>query len=393
MKFHALLASMLLSGSMAFAQNDPIVMTINGKPITRSAFEFSYNKNNTKNAAAKMSVDDYAALFVDNKLKVQAALDAHLDTMATVRREYSLLQSQEVQRMVLQTEDAEGDIANLYQQKKQAVSSQGGMINVAHILLRVPQQDTRNKLASAKQRIDSIHAALLKGADFGELATRLSEDKASAQKGGEIDWVMKGQTLPSFEQVVFTLKPNEISKPFLTEFGYHIAMRKGAQDYVPLDSAKEDIQRYLEHQDIRARIVDSDKTFPELNPSTQDLNLQSQEYYEAVLIYEMTNLTVWQKAQQDKKELSAFFKKNKKKYKWNAPRYKTTDGQIVSTLEGITDKKQVKKLKKPKSYQDVEELVVSDYQDLLEADWVKSLRGKYAVVIHKDVLATVNKHN
>ena len=38
---------MLLSGSIAFAQNDPTVMTINGKPVTRSEFEYSYNKNNS----------------------------------------------------------------------------------------------------------------------------------------------------------------------------------------------------------------------------------------------------------------------------------------------------------------------------------------------------------
>ncbi len=40
MKFYALISAMLLSGSIAFAQNDPTVMTINGKPVTRSEFEY-----------------------------------------------------------------------------------------------------------------------------------------------------------------------------------------------------------------------------------------------------------------------------------------------------------------------------------------------------------------
>ena len=47
MRFYALFAAMLLSGSIAFAQNDdPTIMTINGQPVSRSEFEYSYNKNN-----------------------------------------------------------------------------------------------------------------------------------------------------------------------------------------------------------------------------------------------------------------------------------------------------------------------------------------------------------
>ena len=45
MKFNILMFAMLLSGSIANAQNDPVIMTINGQPVTRSEFEYSYNKN------------------------------------------------------------------------------------------------------------------------------------------------------------------------------------------------------------------------------------------------------------------------------------------------------------------------------------------------------------
>ena len=51
-----------------------------------------------------------------------------------------------------------------------------------------------------------------------------------------------------------------------------------------------------------------------------------------------------------------------------------------------------KVLKAPKSYEDVRELVVADYQEQLEKQWVAELRRKYAVTVNKDVLATVNKH-
>ncbi len=52
----------------------------------------------------------------------------------------------------------------------------------------------------------------------------------------------------------------------------------------------------------------------------------------------------------------------------------------------------VKKLKAPEDLDDVRSLVISDYQEELEKEWVKSLRQKYSVVVNPEVLATVNKH-
>ena len=59
---------------MAYGQSDPIIMTINGLPVSRSEFEYSYNKNNTEGVIDKKSVDEYVDLFINYKLKVQAAL-------------------------------------------------------------------------------------------------------------------------------------------------------------------------------------------------------------------------------------------------------------------------------------------------------------------------------
>ena len=68
----ALLATSLVVGLSAFAQ-DPVIMKINGKVITRSEFEYSFNKNNSDGVIDKKSVDEYVPLFVDFKLKVAEA--------------------------------------------------------------------------------------------------------------------------------------------------------------------------------------------------------------------------------------------------------------------------------------------------------------------------------
>lgn len=96
MKFYALISAMLLSGSIAFAQNDPTVMTINGKPVTRSEFEYSYNKNNSNGVIDKKTVKEYVDLFVNYKLKVLAALDAKVDTLTSFKKEFETYRDQQV---------------------------------------------------------------------------------------------------------------------------------------------------------------------------------------------------------------------------------------------------------------------------------------------------------
>ena len=51
-----------------------------------------------------------------------------------------------------------------------------------------------------------------------------------------------------------------------------------------------------------------------------------------------------------------------------------------------------KKIRTPQTYEDVKELVIADYQDLLEKEWIKELRKQYVVKVNQDVLTTVNKH-
>ena len=74
--------AMLLCGSMAFGQaGDPVVMTVNGKPVLRSEFEYAYQNRNANGVIDRKTVAEYADLFVNYKLKVEAALEARLDTL------------------------------------------------------------------------------------------------------------------------------------------------------------------------------------------------------------------------------------------------------------------------------------------------------------------------
>jgi parvulin-like peptidyl-prolyl isomerase len=83
-----------------------------------------------------------------------------------------------------------------------------------------PPQRTKTE---AKQRMDSLYTKLIHGADFAALADAYSEDPGTAGQGGKYDNCKLGTFVPQFEKVIIKLKVNEISKPFLTQYGYHIA--------------------------------------------------------------------------------------------------------------------------------------------------------------------------
>lgn len=73
-----------------------------------------------------------------------------------------------------------------------------------------------------KRDIDDIYAMIQKGDDFGQLAKDYSEDTGSAEQMGSLGTFGKGQMVPEFEQMAFSMQPGEVSKPFKTNFGWHI---------------------------------------------------------------------------------------------------------------------------------------------------------------------------
>ncbi|MCC8999782.1 MAG: peptidylprolyl isomerase [Candidatus Contendobacter sp.] len=99
---------------------------------------------------------------------------------------------------------------------KQALVTQ---THARHILLRVSPQQSDGE---ARQRLEQMRQQIRKGEDFATLARAHSDDKASGERGGDLGWVSPGMLVPQFEQAMNALKPNEISAPFKTPFGWHI---------------------------------------------------------------------------------------------------------------------------------------------------------------------------
>lgn len=76
--------------------------------------------------------------------------------------------------------------------------------------------------AAALKKAEDLRAQILKGADFAKLAEENSTDQGSASNGGDLGWFGRGAMAPAFEQAAFQLKKGQLSKPVLTQFGYHL---------------------------------------------------------------------------------------------------------------------------------------------------------------------------
>ncbi|MCW8945488.1 MAG: peptidylprolyl isomerase [Sedimenticola sp.] len=91
---------------------------------------------------------------------------------------------------------------------------------VRHILISTNEVTSNS---DAKTRLEQLRKRIIGGDDFEALARSHSDDKASAIKGGDLGWITPGALLPRFEEEIAKLAPGELTEPFRTEFGWHLA--------------------------------------------------------------------------------------------------------------------------------------------------------------------------
>lgn len=470
-KSWSVLVALLFACTAQAQSNDPVIMTINGVDVPRSEFEYSFNKNNSEGVIDKKSIDEYVDLFINYKLKVAAAIDAHLDTMTSYKKEFVGYRDQQLYSSFYTDADVEKEAMKVYESTKTSIGP-NGLIRPAHIFVHLPQNATPEEQAKKKALADSLYDAVKAGADFAELAKKHSEDIGTSPNGGLLPWVGPNQMVKEFEEAAYKLNVGEMSEVVLSSYGYHIILMKERKQLEPYEELRDDIMKFIEQRNIRESIakqnIDSlakernispeqlmDERAEELSAKDLDTKYLIQEYHDGLLLYEISNKNVWDAAAKDTVGLKNYFEHNKKKYAWDEPRFKgiayhTRDKADIKAVKkciknvpfdqwapvlknmfnndsvlriraekgifkkgdnALVDKiifkqkdaepKPVKDypyddafgkvLKKgPEDYMDVQGLVVADYQEVLEKEWIKDLRSKYTFSVNKDVLKTVN---
>ncbi len=436
-----------------------------------------------------------------------------------------------------------------------------GEIKVAHIMIRVDNKKTE-AVNLSKTKIFEIYDSLVSenGLNFAELAKNYSDDKKSGAKGGELDWFGTNKMVKKFEESAFSLDSiGMFSKPFQTDFGWHIVKLLDKKELPSFDQIQPSLKKKIERdsrsqktrnvvinrlkdewgfveneksKNIFYRIIDEDffnggdilnkikglgtimfifnesksnteryvyqkdfaeyliayrsrlsnnsdielivdqlyKTFKEqkildiemnnLEEKHDDFRLLINEYHDGILLFNLSEDKVWNKAIQDTVGLLNFYTKNNTNYMWSdrvsvkiytakdekikkrvlryLNRFKDKDKELMvkinkdsslnlSVEDGVFEKGDnsivddqlfslnLSLLKKgdiivssdnnqiivlvdilPASVKDLEDIkgiVISDYQSVLEKDWLKELRTQYPVNINMDLFNLAKNQN
>lgn len=348
---------MLCSTLSLVAQSlgNTVLATIDGKPISRDEFMYAYQKNKALSGQKSLTPQEYLNLYINYQLKVADALAMGLDTTKTFRREFQLYRDQQLSKKLVNPSFIDSTARAIYQKEAQQLNGKD-LIEVSHILLNVPSTATAAQRDKVAQRADSLYQAVLAGADFAELARRHSEDKGTAQNGGQLPTLYPGMTVLPFEEAAYSLQPNQMSRPVLSPFGYHLILMRNRHPLPAFEQVYPSLLQYLRENNVeeaaaqqalialqtqtgQSRTSIMDSLARNLTANDIQLTYLIQEYHDGLLVYEVSKRNVWDAAEKDRAALEEVFKRNRKSLKWEKPRF-------VGYIVGAQNKKLAKRARK-----------------------------------------------
>lgn len=329
-----LLSLVTVAGLSAQVADDPILMTINGKDVLRSEFEYAFNKNRGNVSDSSMTAEQYLQMYIDFKLKVAEAETLKLDTLTSFKEEYAKDRSQLAESYLTDPTYIDKEAYKIYA-KDSSTIGKSGFVKVAHLFFPANQKDDIATVKLSAAKADSAYTMLCDGVTFEKVADHFALPMQSILPFE----IIKGQAYREFENVVFMLKDGEYSEPFESPAGFHVVKRFSSRPFGSFEEYRPAIIKMLERENIhlQARMkrgFDLAKEFggnmtPQEALAREDSLLESKypefgnlmrEYYDGLLFFEVSTREVWDKAVSDEDGLNKFFNKNKKKYLFESPR-------------------------------------------------------------------------
>jgi foldase protein PrsA len=234
------LATMLLAATFAACSSSSggSVATVNGEPISQTAFEAKLEQSPAARSVLQQMVQEtliaqYAknnniTVTSDEIAKREDDLKANFpngswDEMLKARGLSEADVQEALSEQIILDKALSKDVTITPAQIKQYFDKN-------HAAFDKPEQvHARHILVADLKTADMIEAQLKAGKDFAALAKQYSTDPGSKDKGGDLGWFRRGQMVPSFDKVAFTLPVGQISQPVKSPFGYHIIEVEGRQ--------------------------------------------------------------------------------------------------------------------------------------------------------------------
>ncbi len=210
-----LVFTFLFSGIAVVSANAQALFTYGSKSVAKDDFLRVYKKNsmNKKPDLSDTSLRAYLDLYSLFRMKVAEADRQHLDTVDKIQKDLDTYRKQLAKNYLTDEQITNKLIKEAYDRMKEDV-------HVQHILITcTPGTDT----VAAYRKIDSLYQVITTNkATFDAVAKAVSDDKGSRDQGGDVGFFTALQTVYPFENAAYSTPVGKVSKPFRSQFGYHI---------------------------------------------------------------------------------------------------------------------------------------------------------------------------
>lgn len=242
------LSIVLLAGSlMSFAQEDKVLLTINGEPVMLSEFLYIYEKNNQESSLEKKSMEEYLDLFINFKLKVTEAIAQGVDTTEAFAKELAGYRAQATPKYMQDNEAIDSLVTLSYNRK-------ANIRRAAHIAIQCPMDADSATLAAAEEKIQLARERVTTGVEkkvkkgrkwitvrepeaFADVAREMTDDQTGKENGGELGWIEVFRFVYPFEEAVYNTPVGEVTPIFRSPYGLHIALVEEERPYEEVHAA------------------------------------------------------------------------------------------------------------------------------------------------------------
>lgn len=224
------------------ADAERVVARVNQVEITYDEFQRRLESlQQQRGPVSPEQFKDVVRGMVQEEILLQDATTEGLDQEAAVRAKLEQARRQVLigellqRKVVAQSQVTDEEARKMYEDNKPLFSTE--TMRVSHIMVK------------SEAEAEAILKELQAGKDFAELAKAKSQDTGSAEKGGDLGELRRGQAVQEFEEAAFRLKEGELSPVVKTQYGYHI-LKGGAHVTAvePFDEVKGRIRRSLLQQ-------------------------------------------------------------------------------------------------------------------------------------------------
>lgn len=239
--------------SISIADDVILLKTVDGKRITMSDFEriISYYDDEKKKALAQNPQFKATILqrLAQGEAIARVARKEGFDKRADIREQLDLMSNDLLAAQYLRQEVvgkitvSEDDMRGFYKAHLDQFRFPE-TIRVRQILIKVDQATSEREKAQKKEEAEEVLFRIKGGGDFAQLATEFSQDEGSRAKGGDIGFVQRGKLSADIENIVFSLKPGEVSDIIGTQSGFHIIKVEEKREALvePYDKVKDKIR-------------------------------------------------------------------------------------------------------------------------------------------------------